>query len=71
MLDDNLKWQRDVQNHFSTMLGNPGVIYNFPDPGAEEPCQGLLGPQPRATDSNQAPVRSAFRIRPRNQGILS
>jgi hypothetical protein len=39
VLDDNLKWQRDVQNHFSTMLGNPGSYYNFPDPGLKNPAR--------------------------------
>jgi FAD/FMN-containing dehydrogenase len=30
---DNLDWQRNVQNHFSMLLGRHGSYYNFPDPG--------------------------------------
>jgi FAD/FMN-containing dehydrogenase len=34
-VDDNLKWQRNVHNTFSMMLGRPGSYQNFPDPGLD------------------------------------
>jgi hypothetical protein len=40
---DNLKWQREVQNHFSAMLGNPGSYYNFPDPGLKDHATAYWG----------------------------
>ncbi|MEJ0077244.1 MAG: FAD-binding oxidoreductase [Alphaproteobacteria bacterium] len=43
VVDDNLKWQRDVHNHFSAMLGNRGSYYNFPDPGLENHARAYWG----------------------------
>jgi FAD/FMN-containing dehydrogenase len=40
---DNLKWQREVQNHFSAMLDNPGSYYNFPDPGLKDHATAYWG----------------------------
>jgi FAD/FMN-containing dehydrogenase len=42
-VDDNLKWQRQVQNTFSMMLGRPGSYYNFPDPGLENHARAYWG----------------------------
>ena len=44
MLDDSLKLQRDVQNHFGSSLGNPGSYYNFPDPGLKNPARAAGAP---------------------------
>jgi hypothetical protein len=55
VIDANLKWQRIVQNMFYEKLGSPGSYYNFPDPGAGEPCHGLLGQQSCAFGALQAP----------------
>jgi len=72
VLDDNLKWQRDVQNHFSTMLGNPGSYYNFPDPGLKNPARAYWGPNLERLTAikRQYDPHSVF-TPPRNQGILS
>jgi FAD/FMN-containing dehydrogenase len=42
-IHDNLKWQRNVQNTFSVMLGRPGSYYNFPDPGLENHAWAYWG----------------------------
>jgi len=42
-IDDNLKWQRNVQNTFSMMLGRPGSYYNFPDPGLDNHARAYWG----------------------------
>jgi hypothetical protein len=71
VIDDNLKWQRDVQNHFSTMLGNPGSYYNFPDPGLENHATAYWGnnlPRLMQVKSHYDPQR-VF-TPPRNQGIF-
>jgi FAD/FMN-containing dehydrogenase len=71
VVDDNLKWQRDVQNHFSTMLGNPGSYYNFPDPGLENHATAYWGnnlPRLMQVKSHYDPQR-VF-TPPRNQGIF-
>ena len=60
MVDDNLKWQRDVQNHFSTMLGNPGSYYNFPDPGLENHATAYWGNNlPRLMQVKVVTIRGA------------
>lgn len=70
VVDDNLKWQRDVQNHFSTMLGNPGSYYNFPDPGLQNHGQAYWGSNlPRLLEAKrQVDPHDVFNP-PRNQGI--
>jgi FAD binding domain/Berberine and berberine like len=70
VVDDNLKWQRDVQNHLSTMLGKPGSYYNFPDPGLENHATAYWGnnlPRLMQVKSRYDPQR-VF-APPRNQGI--
>jgi FAD/FMN-containing dehydrogenase len=42
-LHTNLRWQRNVQNTFSLMLGRPGSYYNFPDPGLDNHAQAYWG----------------------------
>lgn len=70
VVDDNLKWQRDVQNHFSTMLGNPGSYYNFPDPGLENPAPAYWGTNlPRLMQIKRRYDPQRVFNPPRNQGI--
>ena len=70
VLDDNLKWQRDVQNHFSAMLGNQGSYYNFPDPGLEHPAQAYWGSNlPRLMQIKRRYDPERVFNPPRNQGI--
>ena len=66
-----MKWQRDVQNHFGTMLGNPGSYDNFPDPGLN-PARAYWGPNLERLTAikRQYDPHSVF-TPPRNQGILS
>lgn len=70
VVDDNLRWQRDVQNHFSAMLGNPGSYYNFPDPGLKDPAQAYWGANLArlAAIKRQVDPQGVF-TPPRNQGI--
>jgi len=70
-LDDNLKWQRDVQDHFSVMLGNPGCYYNFPDPGLKNPAEAYWGSNLKRLKEvkRQVDPRNVFKP-PRNQGIV-
>lgn len=72
VVDDNLKWQRDVQNHFSTMLGNPGSYYNFPDPGLENHGRAYWGSNlPRLLQIKDRYDPHRVFNPPRNQGIVS
>jgi FAD/FMN-containing dehydrogenase len=72
VVDDNLKWQRDVQNHFSAMLGNPGSYYNFPDPGLKNPAQAYWGSNlERLTRIKRQVDPQGVFSPPRNQGILA
>lgn len=43
LVHENLKWQRDVHNTFSTMLGRPGSYQNFPDPGLDNHAKAYWG----------------------------
>jgi FAD/FMN-containing dehydrogenase len=71
-IDDNLKWQRDVQNSFSTMLGTPGSFYNFPDPGLDEPARAYWGNNlPRLREVKRRYDPDSVFTPPRNQGINS
>lgn len=71
-LDDNLKWQRDVQSHFGAMLGNPGSYYNFPDPGLKNPAQAYWGSnlERLVGIKRQVDPQNVFSP-PRNQGIIA
>jgi FAD/FMN-containing dehydrogenase len=42
-IDENLKWQRNVHDTFSTMLGRPGSYQNFPDPGLDNHARAYWG----------------------------
>jgi hypothetical protein len=71
VVDDNLKWQRDVQNHFSTMLGNPGSYYNFPDPGLENHATAYWANNlPRLMQVKTRCDPQRVFTPPRNQGIF-
>jgi hypothetical protein len=65
---DNLDWQRNVQNHFPAMLGNPGSYYNFPDPELPDHAR-VLGRQPGAAGNDQAPDRSEYRVHAAAQSV--
>lgn len=76
VVDDNLKWQRDVQNHFTAMLRNPrnpnpGSYYNFPDPGLENHAKAYWGSNldRLAAIKRQFDPNSVF-TPPRNQWIV-
>ena len=72
VVDDNLKWQRDVQNHFSAMLGNPGSYYNFPDPGLANHAEAYWGSNLRRLVRVKRHYDPDFVFTPpRNQGIVA
>jgi FAD/FMN-containing dehydrogenase len=70
VIDDNLEWQRYLQKSLSTILGNPGSYYNFPDPGLENPAQAYWGGNlERLSRIKQHYDPNLVFTPPRNQGI--